>query len=106
MHRVHRVDGWVQHVTEDTLVCRCEEVTAGALRAACRDLGATDARAAKLMTRAGMGLCQGRTCGRAVAELLATETGVPPDPAEVRRAGARTPAQPVPLAALAGLDAD
>lgn len=106
MHRVHRVDGWVQHVTEDTLVCRCEEVTAGALRAACRDLGATDARAAKLMTRAGMGLCQGRTCGRAVAELLATETGVPPDPAEVRRAGARTPALPVPLAALAGLDAD
>lgn len=106
MHRVHVVDGWVQQVTEDTMVCRCEEVAAGALRAACRDLGATDVRAAKLMTRAGMGLCQGRTCGRAVADLIAAETGAPPEVAELRRAGARTPAQPVPLAALAGSSGD
>lgn len=106
MHRVHRVSGWVEHVTDDTVVCRCEEVTAGTVRDACRDLGGTDVRTAKLLTRAGMGLCQGRTCGRAVADLLAAETGVAPDLPGAQRAGARTPAQPVPLSALAQLAGD
>lgn len=43
----------------DTLVCRCEDVSA-------RQLGEhSDWRTAKLMTRAGMGACQGRICGAA-----------------------------------------
>lgn len=47
-------------VTPDTIVCRCEDVPAGALRA-----GWT-MRQAKLYTRAGMGPCQGRVCGAAL----------------------------------------
>ncbi|WP_329740874.1 FAD/NAD(P)-binding oxidoreductase [Dyella sp. A6] len=47
----------------DTLVCRCEDVPLGALD------GFGDARAAKLATRCGMGACQGRICGAALAEL-------------------------------------
>jgi NADPH-dependent 2,4-dienoyl-CoA reductase/sulfur reductase-like enzyme len=47
----------------DTLVCRCEDVPLQALE------GHTDARAAKLATRCGMGPCQGRICGTALAEL-------------------------------------
>ncbi|MES2041374.1 MAG: FAD/NAD(P)-binding oxidoreductase [Pseudomonadota bacterium] len=43
----------------DTLVCRCEDVSARQLR----EYG--DWRTAKLMTRAGMGACQGRICGAA-----------------------------------------
>jgi hypothetical protein len=35
------------------------------------ELGAEDSRTAKLFTRAGMGLCQGRVCSRNVSELVA-----------------------------------
>ncbi|WP_435011559.1 NAD(P)/FAD-dependent oxidoreductase [Tundrisphaera lichenicola] len=47
----------------DTIVCRCEDVTAGAL------VGRTSWVDAKLQTRCGMGPCQGRICGGAVAFL-------------------------------------
>ncbi len=60
--------GWVDALTEETTVCRCEEVSAGDLRAALR-LGADDARTAKLLSRVGMGMCQGRMCGFA-ADLI------------------------------------
>jgi len=102
MHTVHAPrEDWVRRLPDDELVCRCEEVTAGAVRAACRDLGVDDVRGAKLMTRAGMGLCQGRMCGRAVAELVADTSGRPVDAADSVRAGLRLPATPVPLSVLA-----
>lgn len=83
------------------LVCRCEEVTAGEIRSACRDLGVDDARGAKLMTRAGMGLCQGRMCGRAVSDLVALASGRPADDGTAPRWAARLPALPVTLDQLA-----
>lgn len=81
---------WTDRVTDDTVVCRCEEVTAGAVREALA-LGAGDARTVKLLTRAGMGWCQGRMCGPAVAGLAGCE------PTPSRRPFAR----PVPLGVLA-----
>ncbi|MET9813051.1 MULTISPECIES: NAD(P)/FAD-dependent oxidoreductase [unclassified Streptomyces] len=81
---------WPEQVTDDTVVCRCEEVTAGAVRDAL-DLGAGDERTVKLLTRAGMGWCQGRMCSTAVAGLA----GCPPTPAR------RPFARPVPLGVLA-----
>lgn len=102
MHVVHdpRTD-WTGRLPDDEIVCRCEEVTAGEIRDSCRDLDVDDARGAKLMTRAGMGLCQGRMCGRAVSELVAAQTGRPADAASSARAATRTPAMPVPMAVLA-----
>lgn len=50
-------------VRDDTLVCRCEDVPWGRLRAF------DGAREAKLLARAGMGACQGRVCGAALAFL-------------------------------------
>jgi thioredoxin reductase len=47
---------------EDTVVCRCEDVRAGELRAAAA-LHGFDVRGIKMGTRAGMGPCQGRICG-------------------------------------------
>jgi D-hydroxyproline dehydrogenase subunit alpha len=47
----------------DTLICRCEDVPLQALH------DQADARSAKLATRCGMGACQGRICGSALAEL-------------------------------------
>ncbi|MFG3285521.1 NAD(P)/FAD-dependent oxidoreductase [Streptomyces sp. NPDC048111] len=84
--------GWSDWLPDATEVCRCEEVTAGRIREAVRDHGARDARTVKLFTRAGMGWCQGRTCGEAVSCLAGDDE--PPAP--------RRPfATPVPLGALA-----
>ncbi|MVO85565.1 FAD-dependent oxidoreductase [Streptomyces sp. p1417] len=96
--------GWTAWLDDATDVCRCEEVTAGTVREAVRDYGARDARSVKLLTRAGMGWCQGRICGAAVA-CLASPTGqegggqpaLPPSPER------RPLAVPVTLAALAAL---
>ncbi|GGX15717.1 oxidase [Streptomyces chryseus] len=82
---------WAERVGDDTVVCRCEEVPASAVRSAVAELGATDLRSVKLLTRAGMGWCQGRVCAPGVAGVA----GCAWSPAS------RVLAQPVPLAVLA-----
>lgn len=94
MSAAHRPGaGWTGWFPDETVVCRCEEVTAGRIREAAGDLGARDARTVKLLTRAGMGWCQGRMCGAAVAALAGAE------PAADRR----PLSCPVPLRNLAQL---
>ncbi|MEV6953367.1 NAD(P)/FAD-dependent oxidoreductase [Streptomyces sp. NPDC051183] len=96
MAAAHRPgEGWTDWLRDDADACRCEEVPAGRIREAVRDLGARDARTVKLLTRAGMGWCQGRMCGPAVAALAGEE------PAPDRR----PLSCPVPLAHLAQLPA-
>lgn len=102
LHRAYPVrEGWTRWPRADTLVCRCEEVPRGALDEAVRELGATDARTVKLMTRAGMGWCQGRVCGFATACLTARADGRPPGEAAHLGVARRPFAQPVRLADLA-----
>lgn len=84
--------GWTQWLRPDTEVCRCEEVPVARIREAVDELGAGDARTVKLLTRAGMGWCQGRMCGPAVARLSG-------DPQA--RPDSRPLACPVPLSQLA-----
>lgn len=92
MARAHPVpEGWTSWLPDTTLVCRCEEVTAGVVRRAVGE-GAEGARQVKQLTRAGMGWCQGRVCGPAVQALAGGED-CPPE---------RLVASPVPLGALAG----
>ncbi|MEU9938683.1 NAD(P)/FAD-dependent oxidoreductase [Streptomyces lavendulae] len=87
--------GWTDWLPDAATVCRCEEVPAGGIREAVAELGARDARTVKLLTRAGMGWCQGRMCGPAVAALAGE------DPAPDRR----PLSCPVPLRHLAALPA-
>lgn len=94
---------WTERLTEDTTICRCEDVRAGAIRSAIADYGASDLRTVKLLTRAGMGWCQGRVCGAAVAGLIA-EGGDGARVAATSVTAQRPFARPVPLGALAGLD--
>lgn len=61
-------------IADDTIVCRCESVTAATLRASV-DAGATEANRAKAFSRVGMGRCQGRYCGNAAAEIVAAARG-------------------------------
>ncbi|MER5983660.1 NAD(P)/FAD-dependent oxidoreductase [Streptomyces sp. NPDC001787] len=96
MGAVHRPrPGWRQWLSGDTEVCRCEEVSAGRILTSVSELGAGDARTVKLLTRAGMGWCQGQTCGFAVRELVGPAAGG-------AGPGRRPLACPVPLSALAG----
>lgn len=62
--------GWVEWLRDDTLVCRCEEVTVGRLRDAVETTGSRDPVSVKLTSRAGLGICQARVCGASVAQLI------------------------------------
>ncbi len=85
-------------IADETIVCRCEEVTAGAARLACREATPTLATV-KRLTRAGMGRCQGRFCAGTLTKLIEAEGGPSPDVAAFF--APRPPARPVPLGALA-----
>ena len=89
-------DGWCDDVDDATLVCRCEEVSAAKVRSAVKDLGARDARSVKLLTRAGMGWCQGRVCAPAVDALCGFDSA-----ASLIGGSYRPVAVPVPLSAIA-----
>jgi hypothetical protein len=58
----------------------------------------------KIMTRCGMGTCQGRMCGPSLAELIAAETGLPPD--KTGLLNIRPPLKPIPLEEIAQLALD
>ncbi len=64
-------DGWQSWPQGSTTICRCEEVKLSEISESVSELGAEDSRTAKLFTRAGMGLCQGRICSRNVSEIVA-----------------------------------
>jgi hypothetical protein len=85
-------------VADDTPLCRCEEITAGAARQAIEDFDLHELNRLKAVSRVGMGLCQGRICGSAAAELLAQETGRAIDAGG--RLRAQPPVKPVPLILL------
>ncbi|NOQ36512.1 MAG: FAD-binding protein [Methylococcaceae bacterium] len=83
-----------------TVVCRCEEVTAGEIRETIAK-GHEDSNQVKFLTRCGMGVCQGRQCANAVAHIVARETGKPIQQAGLYRG--RPPVTPLTLGQLADL---
>lgn len=92
--------GLLDLVTDDTIVCRCEEVTAGQLRGG-RPPWSSTLDAVRTVTRAGMGNCQGTMCEGIVTQLLARETGK--QLVDVGIYHIRPPLKPVPLGTLARL---
>jgi NADPH-dependent 2,4-dienoyl-CoA reductase/sulfur reductase-like enzyme len=94
MHAVYPVPRfWLDTLEPDTVVCRCEEVTVAEIDAAIGN-GARDARSVKLLSRAGMGWCQGRECAYAVSCLTAARTG---EPLDLASGAGRSVAAPIPL---------
>ena len=59
------------------IMCRCENVTLGQVKASIHDGGARRVNEVKKLTRAGMGQCQGRTCAGLIEIILSTETQTP-----------------------------
>lgn len=83
---------------KDLIVCRCEEVSQAEIEEAI-SLGLTRMDEVKRFTRAGMGLCQGKTCGRLVMGILALETKKALE--EVKPSTFRPPTRAMPLGVLA-----
>lgn len=86
--------------SDKTIVCRCEEITAGDVRRYAR-MGCAGPNQAKAFGRAGMGPCQGRYCGLTVSEIMAQANGR--TPAEIGYYRIRSPLKPVTLGELATL---
>jgi D-hydroxyproline dehydrogenase subunit alpha len=106
MHAAHPVpSNWMRWLTDDTLVCRCEEVPVAAVREAVENLGAADLRTVRSLTRVGMGWCQGRICARASADLVADLTGGALTAGALEAMGRRTFVVPLELSRVARLDA-
>ena len=83
-------------VTDETVVCRCENVRFGEIREALAS-GHRSLNAVKRNVRSGMGWCGGRTCLHAIAALAELATGEAPTEMMTPRPMAR----PVPFAAIA-----
>jgi len=93
--------GLSARITDDTIICRCEDVTAGEIRQTIAD-GAANVNEIKRLTRAGMGHCQGRMCESTIAEMIAMETKE-----AMEEAGwftPRPPVKPFPLGVFAEED--
>ncbi len=84
---------------DEVVICRCEEITRGDIFRAIQE-GADSLNTVKRMTRAGMGLCQGRTCQKMVAALLAQETGRAPS--EIAPPSIRPPLRPTRMKVFCG----
>jgi NADPH-dependent 2,4-dienoyl-CoA reductase/sulfur reductase-like enzyme len=86
-------------IPDETILCRCEQVSAGELRGIAGLMGARELNRAKSYSRIGMGRCQGRLCGHAAAEILAGKLGVSLD--SVGRMRGQPPVKPVSVATVA-----
>ncbi len=123
-HIAYRMD-WMRALSaisaDETIICQCEEVTradligvqppnylsrpapmcARSLETLLKD-GPANPDQIKRLTRAGMGVCQGRRCRDQVAMLLALESGQPFG--SIPLASHRAPVRPLPLKILAEWD--
>jgi len=86
---------------QDEIICRCEEITEAEIIDAIRN-GATTINEVKRWTRAGMGLCQGRTCRRLVERILAQQTDTPLK--DIMPSTYRQPVRPVQMGVLEAND--
>jgi bacterioferritin-associated ferredoxin len=87
-------------IPDETLVCRCEAITAGELRAAAASTGAAEVNRAKAFSRVGMGRCQGRFCGIASQEIVAAARKAPIESSG--RLRGQAPVKPLPVALVKG----
>ena len=91
-------DHLARRIADGTILCRCEAVTAGALRASVAGINAGELNRAKAYSRVGMGRCQGRVCGAAAAEVLAAALDC--EVAGVGRLRSQPPVKPLPVGLL------
>ena len=84
---------------DETIICRCEDVTWGEIRKAL-EKGYTSLNDIKRITRAGMGRCQGKTCRRILLREIARYYNK--EISDINITTFRPPTKPVKLGTLAG----
>lgn len=94
---LHDIAPQTPEVPDDTIICRCEELTAGQIRAGLNE-GPGHLGTLKRATRLGMGRCQGRYCGPVGARLVAAATGQAI--ADRSHFAPRVPIKPVAISAI------
>ena len=97
----HPSHGMIHELPDETMICRCEDIKLGQIRAQIRN-GFASLDTIKKATNSGMGKCQGRICGPIIQQILAAQIGEKPEtfsPYTVRN-----PIKPVRLSALAEAD--
>jgi len=97
---LYRPDKYFLTPSDETLVCRCEEVSAKQIRDMVA-LGCKGPNQTKAFSRAGMGPCQGRLCGLTVANIIANERKVPVN--HVGYYQVRSPIKPITISELTDL---
>lgn len=85
---------WAAQAPDELILCRCEEVSVGDVRAVV-DEGHWEINRVKAHCRVGMGRCQGRMCGLAAAEVVAERSGRAIH--EVGRLRGQAPIKPLPF---------
>jgi NADPH-dependent 2,4-dienoyl-CoA reductase/sulfur reductase-like enzyme/Fe-S-cluster-containing hydrogenase component 2/bacterioferritin-associated ferredoxin len=93
---------YVDHISDDTIVCRCERVTAGEIRALIRQ-GYRDLNEIKAITRAAMGACGSKTCHSLIFRLFRDQGIIL---SEVTDSTRRPVFIEVPLKVFAGMDGE
>lgn len=88
---------------KDTIICRCEEVTLGELEELAKKHHSS-ARELKLLSRAGMGFCGGRTCRQAVDRVLTNITKE--NPTDALPLKVAPPVRPMSIVDLGGAAKD
>lgn len=96
------MNNYVDHITDDTIVCRCERVTAGEIRSLIRQ-GYRDLNEIKAITRAAMGACGSKTCHSLLFRLFRDEGIILSEVTDTTR---RPIFIEVPLKVFAGMDGD
>lgn len=89
-------------IPDTTIICRCEEVTAGQIREVLLGRPQLGPDGIKASTRAGMGPCQGRQCGLSLTRLVSEMHGENPNAIGFLRI--RPPLKPLTLSELVGLE--
>ncbi|MGW8195673.1 MAG: FAD/NAD(P)-dependent oxidoreductase [Desulforhopalus sp.] len=92
-----------KYFKNETVLCRCENIRVADIRKAVGE-GVQEVNEMKIVTRCGMGPCQGRMCGPALAEIIAAELDASPE--HVGQLKVRPPLKPVPLGEIAEMELD
>lgn len=104
MHSASAVPAeWSSWLDPDTIVCRCEEVDAASIAEVVDDQRAEDPRDVRVTARPGMGWCQGRVCGFALAGLVGERTGCQWTAEQIEPLHKRSIGVPIPLGEIASL---
>ncbi|SDP23148.1 NAD(P)/FAD-dependent oxidoreductase [Desulforhopalus singaporensis] len=94
-----KIDG--KFFKDETTLCRCENVSVGDVRKAVKE-GVCEVNEVKIVTRCGMGPCQGRMCGPALAEIVAAELDSTPE--MVGFLSIRPPLKAIPFSEIAKMN--